>query len=229
MAGRAHAGLCCALKIFVVYFQAQRKVLAEGWWAVDEYSWVVTWAYSAQGQHGDGLKPRPEKRITRWHAYLWHDHHAPPPVTLLLLWSFVAISWRSYHLSPSLPTLISSKSIAPWSDLVHRGWDRSNKARPSLYFVLIGRSRGKLGASHRTRFRWNEVKWDKYIRSSLHRWCDMARCTQLNRFLVCKARIPRHRHRHPREDPRRHVRYARLPEVIPVASWTGKSPDTPTS
>ena len=37
---------------------------------------------------------------------------------------------------------------------------------------------------------------------------------------LSKARIPRHRHRHPREDPRRHVRHARFPEVIPVASLT---------
>jgi len=46
---------------------------------------------------------------------------------------------------------------------------------------------------------------------------------------LCKAHIPRHRHRHPREDPRRHVRHARFSEVIPVASWMGKSPDTPIS
>ena len=30
----------------------------------------------------------------------------------------------------------------------------------------------------------------------------------------------RHRHEHPSEDPRRHVRHARFPEVIPVANWT---------
>jgi len=30
----------------------------------------------------------------------------------------------------------------------------------------------------------------------------------------------RHRHRHPRDDPRRHVRHARFPEVIPMASWS---------
>ena len=37
-----------------------------------------------------------------------------------------------------------------------------------------------------------------------------------------KARIPRrrHRHRHPREEPRRHVRHARIPEVSLVASST---------
>jgi len=39
-----------------------------------------------------------------------------------------------------------------------------------------------------------------------------------------RAAIPRRRHRyrhgHPREDPHRHVRHARFPEVIPVASWT---------
>ena len=29
-----------------------------------------------------------------------------------------------------------------------------------------------------------------------------------------------HRHGHPREDPRRHVRHARFPEVIPMASST---------
>jgi len=41
---------------------------------------------------------------------------------------------------------------------------------------------------------------------------------------VIKAGIPRHRHRHghPPEDPRRHVRHARLP-VIPVAVWTTRS------
>jgi len=33
-----------------------------------------------------------------------------------------------------------------------------------------------------------------------------------------KACIPRRRHRHPREDPRRHVRHARFSEFIPVAS-----------
>jgi len=32
--------------------------------------------------------------------------------------------------------------------------------------------------------------------------------------------IPRHRLGHPRADPRRHVRHARFPEVIPMASWT---------
>jgi len=43
-------------------------------------------------------------------------------------------------------------------------------------------------------------------------------CSQ--RLLPGLARIPRRRHRHrlPREDPRRHVR--RAIEVIPVASWT---------
>jgi len=37
---------------------------------------------------------------------------------------------------------------------------------------------------------------------------------------VCrnKARIPRRRHRHPRENHSRHVRHARFPEVISVAS-----------
>ena len=36
----------------------------------------------------------------------------------------------------------------------------------------------------------------------------------------CWCRIPQNRYQHPREDPRR------LPEVMPVASWTGKSLDT---
>ena len=40
------------------------------------------------------------------------------------------------------------------------------------------------------------------------------------RLQLPQGRIPRHRHRHPREYPRRHVRHARFPDVIPVASWT---------
>jgi len=31
------------------------------------------------------------------------------------------------------------------------------------------------------------------------------------RYMSRKVRIPRHRLRHPREDPRRHVRHARFP------------------
>jgi len=38
--------------------------------------------------------------------------------------------------------------------------------------------------------------------------------------MITKAGIPRRRHGHAREDPRRHVGHARFPEVIPVASWT---------
>jgi len=39
-----------------------------------------------------------------------------------------------------------------------------------------------------------------------------------SKLVLPKARIPRRRHRqgHHREDPRRHVRHARFPGVIPV-------------
>jgi len=63
-----------------------------------------------------------------------------------------------------------------------------------------------------------ETKW----------WCNMSISPSV-RLSVClsKVGIPRrrHRHGHPREDPRRHVRHARFPEIIPAC---GKLNDTPT-
>jgi len=47
----------------------------------------------------------------------------------------------------------------------------------------------------------------------------VAPCVAVPRRIVgIPRRQHRHRHGHPREDPRRHVRHARFPEVIPVAS-----------
>ena len=63
------------------------------------------------------------------------------------------------------------------------------------------------------------INYSEYIRPTRF---QHARRIFVRALVTLLARIPRrrHRHGHPREDPRRHVRHARFREVIPAASWT---------
>jgi len=67
---------------------------------------------------------------------------------------------------------------------------------------------------------WMKLYLDKVIVTTYFLPWDYDTIATRAVWMPHKAGIPRHRHGHPREDPRRHVRHARFPEVITVASWT---------